>query len=124
VAGTVEHRLVEGSREWYAILPISVSTNDDRLVFHGNVGWLREQGTGRDRAVWGLAMEGQATQRFTLLAEAFGQNEGKPYYQAGFRFEAMPKVLLDATVGNRFDSGREDRWYSIGVHIDLPGVLR
>jgi hypothetical protein len=118
VAGTIEHRQLDGRREWYATVPVSVSRFDDRLMMHANVGWLREQDTGRHFATWGLAVEGQVHARLTLLAEAFGLHEGRPLYQVGMRFEAAPRVLLDATIGNRFGSG--ERFFSIGVHLETP----
>lgn len=121
VVGTLEHRQLDGRRDWYATVPVSVSRLDDRLMVHANLGWLREQGSGRHFATWGLAVEGQVTERLTLLAESYGLHEGRPLYQAGLRFEAAPRVLFDATVGNRFGSG--ERFFSIGVHVETPPFL-
>lgn len=121
VAGTVKHRQLEGSREWYVTVPLSLSTYDDKLMWHANVGWLREQDTRKDLGIWALAVEGQVTGRFTVLAEVFGLHEGNPSYQLGFRFELAPRVLVDATYGNSF--GSEDKSLSVGVHIETPPFL-
>ena len=50
--------------------------------------WLHEKEFHRDRMTWGLASESQLTARAYLVAEKFGQNHGRPLYQAGIRFSA------------------------------------
>ena len=57
------------------------------------------------------------------IAEVFGQNAGKPYYQAGFRLSIVAnRVELDATHGNRFGGGSDARWFAIGLRF-LTGTI-
>ncbi|MGB6054249.1 MAG: hypothetical protein WBG17_03315 [Burkholderiaceae bacterium] len=114
----------DGTREWYATLPLSVSFDDDRLLLHANLGWLREQEQRRDRLTWGVATEKQLDARNWLIAEVFGQHQGRPYYQFGLRHWLLPeRAQIDLTYGNRF--GRDDagHWLSIGLRLLSPAFL-
>jgi hypothetical protein len=117
--GTARHPQADGGgRDWYAFVPASFSFNDDRFVLHNNLGWLREQETKRHRLTWGVGSETQLTGRTWLIAETFGQNQGKPFYQLGLRHWIVPdRVQIDTTYGNRAGSGSPERWFSIGLRL-------
>ncbi|WP_197685181.1 hypothetical protein [Herminiimonas arsenitoxidans] len=106
----------------YANVPLSFSFNDDKFVLHTNTGWLREQESKRDRLTWGLGSETQLTERTWLIAETFGQNQGKPSYQMGLRHWIVPnRIQIDTTYGNQFGSSTSQRWFSIGLRLlSLP----
>jgi hypothetical protein len=90
-------------RDYYAYVPASFSFKDDVFVAHTNIGWLREQATGRQLMTWGLGSETQLTERSWLVAETFGQNQGKPFFQVGVRYWIVRNhVQIDTTLGNRF----------------------
>jgi len=111
-------RLGAGGRDWYAYVPTSFSFADDGIVLHTNLGWLREQQSGRDRATWGLGSELQLARDTWLIAEVFGQNQGRPFFQAGLRhWLVADRVQIDATFGNRFGSNSEERWFSVGLRL-------
>jgi len=114
-AGTVRHSLVD-TRDWYAYVPTSLSFRNDAVVVHTNVGWLRARG--RNRLTWGLGTEARLGERTWLIAETFGQNQGKPFHQLGLRHWLVPdRVQLDATYGNRNGGGNGERWFSIGLRL-------
>ena len=116
-AGTVRHPVAH-TRDWYAYVPTSFSFRDDAVVVHTNVGWLREGETRRNRLTWGLGTEAQLAGRTWLIAETFGQNQGKPFHQLGLRHWLVPdRVQLDATYGNRNGGGSNERWFSIGLRL-------
>jgi hypothetical protein len=116
-AGTVRHPLAD-ARDWYAYVPTSFSFRNDAVVVHTNLGWLREGETRRDRLTWGLGTEAQLTERTWLIAETFGQNQGKPFHQLGLRYWLVPdRVQLDTTYGNRNGGGNGERWFSIGLRL-------
>lgn len=118
LAGGTVHHLQTGSRDWYAYVPTSFSFRDDVVVMHTNVGWMREGDTQRDRLTWGLGTEAQLAERTWLIAETFGQNQGKPFHQLGLRYWLVPnRVQLDATYGNRNGGGSGERWLSIGLRL-------
>jgi hypothetical protein len=82
----------------YAYVPASFSFADDRFVLHTNVGWLHDKPNNRHRA--------------------FDQSAGRPFYQLGVRHWLVPDhVQIDTTYGNRFGSGSEERWISIGLRL-------
>ena len=115
-AGTVRHPQAD-TRDWYAYVPTSFSFRDDAVVVHTNVGWLREGEPRHNRLTWGLGTEAQLTERTWLIAETFGQNQGKPFHQLGLRHWLVPdRIQLDATYGNRNGGGGE-RWFSIGLRL-------
>ena len=112
---TVRHPQAD-TRDWYAYVPTSFSFRDDAVVVHTNVGWLREGEPRHNRLTWGLGTEAQLTERTWLIAETFGQNQGKPFHQLGLRHWLVPdRIQLDATYGNR--NGGGERWFSIGLPL-------
>lgn len=118
-AGTVRHPPAN-SRDWYAYVPTSFSFRNDAVVVHTNLGWLREGETRRNHLTWGLGTEAQLAERTWLIAETFGQNQGKPFHQLGLRYWLVPNsIQLDATYGNRNRNGggSGERWFSIGLRL-------
>lgn len=108
----------QGRGDLYAYVPVTFSLRDDRLFFHTNVGWLRTAQAHRNLMTWGLATEAQLSQSTWLIAETFGQNQGKPFYQMGLRYWLVPgHVQIDATYGNRAGSSTQERWFSIGLRL-------
>ena len=102
----------------YAYIPVSFSTNNDQVIFHTNVGWLRDKATGEHRATWGLGSEIQATPRLLLIAESFGDHQNNPYWQIGARYAIVPNLFqIDTTIGRQFNGSMETRWISFGLRI-------
>lgn len=102
----------------FAYVPISVSFMDDRLVSHTNLGWSRDKASQRDQFNWGTGVEYQATGRWLLIAETYGDDRQKPYWQTGVRFGVIPGVLqVDGTQGAQWTGGSKNRWLSIGVRF-------
>lgn len=102
----------------YAYLPASFSFQDDRVVVHANIGWLKEHTTDRNNATWGLGAEFQATQRVMLIAETFGDHRHNPYWQTGGRLAIVPnRVQVDLTVGQQVDKPSSSRWISLGLRF-------
>lgn len=99
----------------YAYVPLSVSLRDDRIVVHGNLGWLRDQASGRDLMTWGLGGEFQTpAPRLNLIAETFGDDQNRSWWQTGARWALLPQLLqLDATFGQQ--SGGRAPWLSFGL---------
>lgn len=113
--GTVRHPGA-GARDWYAYLPASFSLWRDAVVVHANVGWLRAGESGRDRATWGLGAEARLAGRTWLIAETYGQGEGRPFHQIGLRHWLVPEqIQVDLTYGDR--NGGGERWLSIGLRL-------
>jgi hypothetical protein len=127
--GAIEHRPLgreASSRDVYINVPLSFSFADDQFVLHTNTGWLHEGGTKRNIATWGVAAEGQLSERVGLIAEAFGQASRESYYQLGMRFWVAPnRVQIDTTYGNRIGAthGNQARWFSIGLRLLSPAFL-
>jgi hypothetical protein len=108
----------------YAYAPISVSLASDRVVVHTNIGATHVRELGVNRATWGVGTEIQVTPRVIAIAETFGQNVGKPQYQAGLRIWLVPnRVQIDTTYGNQFGGSDERRWFSVGVRLLSPAFL-
>lgn len=121
-AGVVQHRAA-GGHDSYAYVPASYSFFDDRFVAHTNVGWLRESASGQNHLTWGLGSETQLTARGYLVAETFGQNQGKPFLQLGWRYWVVPdRVQVDTTYGQRAGQS-EARWLTIGLRLLSPAWL-
>lgn len=105
-----------GSTFVYA--PLSVSFMDDRLVSHTNLGWSRDKSTQRDQFNWGAGLEYQASGRWLLIAETYGDDRQKPSWQGGVRFSVIPGILqIDATRGAQWTVGSKNRWLSMGLRF-------
>lgn len=127
--GMVAHPAISPTRnlsgDVYFNLPASLSLRDDALVLHLNLGALHIREEGATRATWGLGSETRLDNRNLLIAEAFGQDRGRPYYQLGLRHWIVPeRVQVDATVGNRFGMEGEERWFSLGLRLISPRLMR
>lgn len=107
----------------YAFVPLSISTNNDKLIVHTNLGWLKDKQTSQQQMTYGIGSELQASSRTILIAEIFGDNKTKPYWQTGARYSLIPNLLqLDATIGQQFDRGISTRWISFGLRY-IPDSL-
>jgi len=117
-----QHRRFAG--DLYAYVPASFSFHDDRFVLHVNAGVLRQKSESQTRLTLGLGSETQVFANTWLIAETFKQIEGRPFFQAGVRHWIVPnRVQVDATYGNRFGSGSQERWFSIGLRLLSPAFL-
>ena len=106
----------------YGYVPVTFSFRDDRTFIHTNLGVLHEKDSGRNRMTWGLGSETQLSERAWLIAETFGQNQGRPFFQAGVRYWIVPNhVQVDTTYGNRAGRSSDERWFSVGLRLlSLP----
>jgi hypothetical protein len=124
--GNVRYPAINAERnligDLYAYVPASFSFKDDRFVLHTNIGWQHQKEARSDRMTWGLGSETQLAERTWLIAETFGQNQGRPFFQFGLRHWIVPnRVQVDTTYGNRFGDAGADRWFSIGLRLlSLP----
>jgi hypothetical protein len=110
--------------EVYSYMPASFSFMSDRVVLHANVGILHNTLTSSTRGTWGAASETALGERTWLIAEAFQQKDGRPFYQAGVRYWIVPNLVqIDTTYGNRFGSQTNERWLSIGIRLLSPPFL-
>lgn len=102
----------------YFYVPVSFSFKDDAVFIHTNVGVLHDDLEKKEILTWGLGTEMQLSDRNWLIAEAFGQDRGNPFYQVGLRHWIIPnRMQFDATYGNRLDQGDDERWMSFGLRV-------
>lgn len=100
----------------YAYVPVTVALDQDRLFLHLNAGWLRDRASRQDRATWGLGTEYYVQPRLALIAESYGDDRSRPYWQTGLRYSIIPELLqVDTTLGAQHDGGRGSRWLSFGL---------
>jgi hypothetical protein len=122
VAGNLSHPNINSKfmGDLYAFVPATFSFHDDRALLHLNLGWTREKQEHRNAMTWGVGGELEMTASTWLIAETFGESQGRPYYQVGLRhWIVFNRVQLDATYGNRTDGS--DSWFSIGLRLlSLP----
>ena len=118
--GTVNHpSKVQGPNalgNTYAYVPLSISTLDDKVIYHTNLGWLRDKETRENQMTFGFGAEIQARDRVLAIAEVFGNNKERPYWQTGARYSVIPNLLqVDMTVGEKFNGLSSTRWISFGL---------
>lgn len=106
----------------YAYIPASFSFLEDAVLVHTNIGWQREKEDRRQTMTWGIGSELELTPSTWLIAETYGQNQGRPFYQMGVRHWIVHnRVQIDATYGNRSDGSTS--WFSIGLRLLSPAFL-
>lgn len=127
-AGVIHHPNAEQRKLFgnlYLNVPVSFSFADDRFVAHLNVGANRDTENDQSRMTWGIGTETRLHPRVYLIAETFGENRGKPSFQAGFRFWVVQdRVQADTTYGNVFGGGTGERFFTIGLRLLSPAFLR
>jgi hypothetical protein len=100
----------------YAYIPLSISTMNDKVIYHTNLGWLRDKLTNENRMTYGFGAEIQTGGRFMLIAETFGDNKAKPFWQTGARYSVIPNLFqIDTTIGQQFNGTTSTRWISFGL---------
>lgn len=102
----------------YAYLPFSASFDGDRAVLHANVGWLKDRASNGHSTTFGVGGELQLTPRLLAIAETFGDDHRKPYWQVGARLAIIPdRVQIDTTLGQQFSGPSSSRWISFGLRL-------
>lgn len=125
-AGNVRHpnQDTRFAGDLYAYVPASFSFADDRFVLHTNVGIQRVKASGDTYLTLGVGSETQIASNTWVIAESFRQLDSKPFFQAGVRHWIVPnRVQIDATYGNRFGAGNDQRWFSVGLRLLSPAFL-
>ena len=121
-AGTVRHPSISpgpnalGNR--YAYLPLSISFNDDKLIVHTNLGWMKDKASARSNTTWGVGGEFMLTPRVIAIAETYGDDRRAVYQHLGGRFWVVPeRVQIDATMGRQLNAPAAGRWFSLGLRL-------
>ena len=124
VGGTISHpdRSKKLLGDVYAYVPATFSFRHDAALLHLNLGWARDRLAQRHAMTWGIGGELEMTRNTWLIAESYGEHQGRPYYQLGLRHWIVHnRVQLDATYGNRSHGG--ESWFSLGLRILTPAFL-
>ena len=109
----------------YFYVPVSASFADDRFVVHLNVGAQNNRDVNARPVTYGLGTEINFTQRFALIAETFGDDRTRQYYQAGVRIWVVPgRFQIDATRGAQSGDFGASRWWTIGVRLISPAIFK
>ena len=108
----------------YAFIPISIPLNEERLIMHLNPGILRDKASQETRKTWGVGFEFNATPRWMLIAESFGDTSTGSYWQSGVRFAIIPNLLqVDTTTGKKFSGNSETQWISFGLRFTPSSIF-
>ena len=126
--GTIRHPRRETARGWpgdaYFYIPVSVAFRGDQWVVHVNGGAVHRRDLGKDVATWGFGNEIRLRDDLYFIPEVFRSEPGRPFYQVGFRYWVVKdRVQMDATFGNRLESGTSERWFSIGMRLLSPPLF-
>ena len=100
----------------YAYIPLSVSLNDDKVILHANLGWLKDKASGQNNLSWGVGGEFKVHARLLGIAETFGDNRSMSYGQVGVRYSVRPDLFqVDATIGQQVSGPGKNHWVSFGI---------
>ena len=100
----------------YAYIPLSVSLNDDKVILHANLGWLKDKASGQNNLSWGVGSEFKLHAKLLGIAETFGDNRSMSYGQVGVRYSVRPDLFqVDATIGQQLLGPGKNHWVSFGI---------
>ena len=100
----------------YAYIPLSVSLNDDKVILHANLGWLKDKASGQNNLSWGVGGEFKVHAKLLGIAETFGDNRSMSYGQVGVRYSVRPDLFqVDATIGQQLSGPGKNHWVSFGI---------
>jgi hypothetical protein len=127
--GATRHRAAPGEPgagvEPYFNVPVSVTViGDERWVAHVNVGAVRRRDDGRTLATWGFGHEIRVAPELFVMPEVFRNDFGRAFYQVAARRTLVPdRLYLNLAAGDRVH-GKGERWWSIGIKLQLAPFLR
>lgn len=108
----------------YAYIPISISSFDDKLLTHINVGYIHNSKSALDSATWGIGAEVKTTPNLLYILEAYGDHRSSPFVQTGFRYSVVPDIFqIDTTIGKQLNTDKV-HWLSIGVRYTPNDFLK
>lgn len=118
--GTIRHPKINPGPNMlgntYAYVPLSVSLNDDKVILHANLGWLKDKASGQNNLSWGVGGEFKLHARLLGIAETFGDNRSMSYGQVGVRYSVRPDLFqVDATIGQQLSGPGKNHWVSFGI---------
>jgi hypothetical protein len=124
--GTVRHPARATANGWpgdsYVNVPLSVPVLGDAWIAHLNAGAVRRRDSGRDLGTWAFANEVRVNGSLFVIPEIFRADFGRPFVQAGLRYEVVrDRVQVSAAIGDRIHGG--ERWFSLGVSLFSPPFL-
>jgi hypothetical protein len=120
---------VPGERRFgdvYAFVPASLSLVHDRLVLHGNVGWVWDR-DGREHdghvheaesqhLTWGVRSDIGLTDRFTFIGELSGEDRLLPEFQVGVRTHFPAAGLeVDVSWGGHLQDDLRGAGLTVGI---------
>lgn len=129
VVGLARELKREEKNDWgdpYLIVPFSVGLGEDkdtRWLFHANIGTTRVRDEGRYLTLWGFAFEKPVTEKLTVVGEVFGENARNPFVRFGGRYTLFDKLDVDLTYVTRSGGVKEDRYFSVGFHLETDPFL-
>jgi hypothetical protein len=103
-------------------VPLTLSLLDDDARLHFNLGWTRQLGQ-RIGPTWAIAGEWGLKGNLNYTLEAYGT--GGTYVQAGLRYALEGgQLTLDTAVGDRISLRGRERYFAVGMTINIPYLLR
>jgi hypothetical protein len=125
-AGVIrDSNATRNQEEFFAIVPVSRTFMDERLLTHANLGWLRQRETRDHMLTWALATEYELTNRTRVVGEVFGEDDETPHFQLGVAHWLVPdRVQVDFTWGDQLDRHSEERFFTVGVVLVSEPFLR
>ncbi len=127
--GTANHQSDEypgpnGVGSTYAYIPVSISSFDDKLITHINVGYIHNRKSALDSATWGIGAEVKTIPNLLYILEAYGDNRSSPFIQTGIRYSVVPDIFqIDTTIGKQINTDNV-HWISFGIRYTPNDFLK
>ena len=131
--GLVAGTLIAPFGEFYSYIPVTIPLLDERVVLHGNLGFMLERHdeqhgdhthTRDDHLfTWGARADIATFGPISFLGELFGENSDRPDFQVGLRLEILPGLLeMDFTYGNNFSRDSSGPGFTAGLAWTPPPI--
>lgn len=90
---------------------------DEEFTLHLNAGLFGDRDRHRVGKSWGLQAEYSLDERWTLIAETYGESDSKPALQFGFTYVLIPERMEMDVLYGRQDEDEELRWGAVGLRL-------
>lgn len=117
IASGLTHDRTARSVAGYSLVGLVSLELSEPITVNLNAGYERDRAAASDHFVWGAGAAFQASENLAFIAEAFGQDEGRTGFQAGFRPTIFNgHVDLDFVYGRNI-TGESGNWFSAGTSM-------
>ncbi|WP_410211681.1 hypothetical protein [Aquirhabdus sp.] len=105
----------------YAYVPISYASPRQAWNSNVDIGFIREEASGKNRLTWGAGTSYNINSRLMVFGELFGHLAINPKLHTGISISVIPDLVqMDLTYGKDLELNKDANSYTVGFSFQLP----